>query len=108
MWRKSISVIGNSAATFDFDGDGTTSKVLDGQALLDLVTGKRTSIVKNAYADLNGDGVVNTFDVEMLQHMELGSQTFAPTTDATGVVISAASVEMRLGSELELSAYADP
>ncbi len=105
---SAFTVIGNSAATFDFDGDGTTSKVLDGQALLDLVTGKRTSIVKNAYADLNGDGVVNTFDVEMLQHMELGSQTFAPTTDATGVVISAASVEMRLGSELELSAYADP
>lgn len=48
--------------SYDFDGDGVLNEA-DCQALLDYVTGKRTSIEKAAYADLDQDGDVDTYDV---------------------------------------------
>ena len=49
----------------DFDADGDTDKD-DAQALLDYVTGMRESIDHAEYADVSGDGDVDTYDVHVL------------------------------------------
>ena len=48
-------------ANCDFNGDGKVTKD-DGQALLDYVTGVRTEISNEQYADLSGDGTISTRD----------------------------------------------
>lgn len=45
----------------DFDGSGTVD-ANDGQALLDFVTGARSSISCPEYADLDGNGSIGTYD----------------------------------------------
>ncbi len=95
------------SVSYDFNGDGAVNTG-DAQALLDYVTGKRTSIVKTAYSDINGDGKCDTYDVEELLHMELGSQRFAPTNEITRVVIDRTEAEVTMGGRLQLDAYADP
>ena len=45
----------------DFDGSGTVG-ANDGQALLDFVTGARSSISCQEYADLDGNGSIGTYD----------------------------------------------
>lgn len=53
---------------FDFNGDGCVTRA-DGQLLLDHVT-LGTELKANAdYADLNGDGKVNTYDVHQFLHL---------------------------------------
>ena len=52
-------------AACDFNGDGKTNGD-DAQALLDYVTGKRSSIQNLQHGDLDGNGKVETYDAHLL------------------------------------------
>ena len=61
---ETVSGAENLDLSYDFNGDGRVTTA-DAQHLLDHVT-KGTALAANAsQADLNGDGVVNTYDVHL-------------------------------------------
>lgn len=58
----SLSQLNDRNANFDFNGDSRVTRA-DGQLLLDHVTIGAELAANTEYADINGDGVVNTYDV---------------------------------------------
>ena len=67
----SLSAPSDRNANFDFNGDGRVTRA-DGQLLLDHVT-LGTELTANAdYADMNGDGQVNTYDVHQFLRLYPG------------------------------------
>ena len=68
----SLSAPSDRNANFDFNGDGRVTRA-DGQLLLDHVT-LGTELTANAdYADMNGDGQVNTYDVHQFLRLYQGA-----------------------------------
>ena len=58
---------------YDFNGDGRVNSD-DVQALLDYATGARTEIDHQEYADLDGNGEINTRDAYLFEtQLEAGA-----------------------------------
>ncbi len=88
-------------AKCDFDGDGDVDTD-DGQALLDYVTGARTSISNADAADLNHDGQVDTYDVHLF-FGKLGKDTV--TVPANGSVQITVTMELTKAEKANLDRY---
>ncbi|MFR8332699.1 MAG: dockerin type I domain-containing protein [Oscillospiraceae bacterium] len=88
-------------AKCDFDGDGDVDAD-DGQALLDYVTGARTSISNADAADLNHDGQVDTYDVHLF-FGKLGKDTV--TVPANGSVQITVTMELTKAEKANLDRY---
>lgn len=76
-------------AQCDFDGSGNVDEA-DGQALLDYVTGVRESISREEYADLSGDGEVNTYDVHLFLAELQGQTVVVPASGTVEVSVTIA------------------
>lgn len=73
----------------DFDGSGNVDEA-DGQALLDYVTGVRESIAREEYADLSGDGEINTYDVHLFLAELQGQTVVVPASGTVEVSVTIA------------------
>ncbi|MFR8331885.1 MAG: dockerin type I domain-containing protein [Oscillospiraceae bacterium] len=88
-------------AVCDFNGDGQVDSA-DGQALLDYVTGTRDSIQNEEHGDLDGNGVVDTYDVHLFAS-KLGKDTV--TVPAGGSVTIAVTIRLTQAQKEFLDAY---
>ena len=97
---KSVATTSDSLKNCDFNGDGAVNRA-DAQALLDYVTGARSTISHSNAADLNGDGAVNTYDVYLMLHLFQG----LVTVPASGSVEVTVKVRLSDADREALKAY---
>ena len=74
IWRFTLdSLHPEQSVQYDFNGDGRVNSD-DVQALLDYATGARTEIDHQEYADLDGNGEINTRDAYLFEtQLEAGA-----------------------------------
>lgn len=65
VYSFTLNALKTGNLNYDFNGDGVLNES-DGQALLDYLVGNRPTISHSEYADLDGDGDVDTYDVHLL------------------------------------------
>ena len=95
----SLSAPSDRNANFDFNGDGRVTRA-DGQLLLDHVT-LGTELTANAdYADVSGDGQVNTYDVHQFLRLYQG----AVEVPASGSVTVDVTMTLTSGEKAKLDA----
>lgn len=71
----------------DFDGDGDVDKD-DAQALLDYVTGARSTISSLEHADVSGDEDVDTYDVHVFLAKLSGGAVNVPAGGSVKVTVT--------------------
>ena len=68
---QSVMEYTGELSNYDFNGDGYVNRA-DAQLLLDHVTCGAALLANEAYADLNGDGQVTTYDVHQFLKLYQG------------------------------------
>ena len=88
-WDADGAMVSSSSALegCDFDGDGDVNKD-DAQALLDYVTGARSTINNLDHADVSGDEDVDTYDVHVFLAKLSGGAVAVPAGGSVQVTVT--------------------
>lgn len=103
---QSVMEYTGELSNYDFNGDGYVNRA-DAQLLLDHVTCGAALLANEAYADLNGDGQVTTYDVHQFLKLYQG-MVVVPAGDSVAVDVSVVLTDNekeKLNAEYPTGAY---